>query len=247
MKICKDGRIWGQNNKEAKDHLGILMKGSSKNYVKKGYNPNSAHKGKKINKEIHLLEKICKTCGKKFLTAPSRIKTGRGKFCSRKCVDIWSHLKKKKKNNPHWQGGHFIKKNCLTCGKEFSARQDRKERSKFCSKSCRTIHTVLNMKKSGTSIELKVEEILKKLGIQYESQKVIPEGRTIGDFYIPKQRLVIYCDGTYWHSLLGRARKDNTQDLILNLNGYQVLRLSENDIKNNIKNCSNRIQKQLKE
>jgi len=24
MRVCKDGRIWGQNNKEARDHLGIL-------------------------------------------------------------------------------------------------------------------------------------------------------------------------------------------------------------------------------
>ena len=46
MKICKDGRIWGQNNKEAKEHLGSLKCGShiKENYVKKGYNPNSAIK-----------------------------------------------------------------------------------------------------------------------------------------------------------------------------------------------------------
>ncbi len=35
MKICKDGRIWGQNNKEAGNHLGILT-GRKYNYVKKG-------------------------------------------------------------------------------------------------------------------------------------------------------------------------------------------------------------------
>ena len=34
MKICKDGRIWGQNNKEAGDHLGILT--GSKGYTGKG-------------------------------------------------------------------------------------------------------------------------------------------------------------------------------------------------------------------
>ena len=28
MRICKDGRIWGQNNKEARGHLGILTKGA---------------------------------------------------------------------------------------------------------------------------------------------------------------------------------------------------------------------------
>ena len=38
-KICKDGRIWGQNNKEAGSHLGIRT--INKN-VKKGYNVKSA-------------------------------------------------------------------------------------------------------------------------------------------------------------------------------------------------------------
>ena len=34
MKICKDGRIYGQNNKEAGDHLGILT--GRKRYIKTG-------------------------------------------------------------------------------------------------------------------------------------------------------------------------------------------------------------------
>ncbi len=52
LKVCKDGRIWGQNNKEASDHLGVLVtKGRqeyfreyrrqhpqpSQPYIKKGY------------------------------------------------------------------------------------------------------------------------------------------------------------------------------------------------------------------
>ena len=38
MKICKDGRIWGQNNQEAGNHLGILAikRGTGKGYL--GYN-----------------------------------------------------------------------------------------------------------------------------------------------------------------------------------------------------------------
>ena len=44
MKICKDGRIWGQNNKDAK-----------KPYIKKGYNMNSAYpKGHKPTEETKL-------------------------------------------------------------------------------------------------------------------------------------------------------------------------------------------------
>jgi hypothetical protein len=43
VKVCKDGRIWGQNNKEAGCHLGVSMGKKTINgqYVKKGYSPNS--------------------------------------------------------------------------------------------------------------------------------------------------------------------------------------------------------------
>ena len=48
MKICKDGRVWGQNNKKAGNHLGIILTGRKHPYIKKGYNLNSAFpKGKK--------------------------------------------------------------------------------------------------------------------------------------------------------------------------------------------------------
>lgn len=37
MKICKDGRIWGQNNKQAGDHLGIVR---HNHHIKKGVKGN---------------------------------------------------------------------------------------------------------------------------------------------------------------------------------------------------------------
>ena len=36
MKICKDGRVWGQNNKEAGKHLGISTGRKKYPYIKKG-------------------------------------------------------------------------------------------------------------------------------------------------------------------------------------------------------------------
>ena len=47
-KVCKDGRILGQNNKEAGNHLGILI---SRKYIKKGWNPNSIGKHFKKGRE----------------------------------------------------------------------------------------------------------------------------------------------------------------------------------------------------
>jgi very-short-patch-repair endonuclease len=76
------------------------------------------------------------------------------------------------------------------------------------------------------------------LNVQFEEQKVIPEGRTIADFYIPEQRLVIYADGDYWHSLPNVKKRDETQNFLLEFHGYKVLRLWEKAIKNNeFKKC----------
>ncbi|TSA28589.1 hypothetical protein D4R71_00355 [bacterium] len=56
-KICKDGRIWGQNNKEAGGHLGL--KTGKRKYIKKGYNTNSAENIKVKFKKGHLPTKGC--------------------------------------------------------------------------------------------------------------------------------------------------------------------------------------------
>lgn len=48
MKICKDGRIWGQNNKEAGGHLGTLT--GQRKYVKQGYNAQKRSEEKLGNK-----------------------------------------------------------------------------------------------------------------------------------------------------------------------------------------------------
>ncbi len=48
MKICKDGRVWGQNNKEAREHLGILT--GKREYIKIGYNRKKRSEEKVGNK-----------------------------------------------------------------------------------------------------------------------------------------------------------------------------------------------------
>lgn len=101
-------------------------------------------------------------------------------------------------------------------------------------------------KTKNTSIELKVEQMLKELGINYESQKCIPEGRTIADFYIPEQRLVIYADGLYWHSKPERIIRDKKQNVLLKQNGFNILRLGENEIKNSPELVVDKINKKIK-
>jgi len=184
------------------------------------------------------IKRICQICKKEFFVKPCYLKKSLeyGKTCSNKCKGI----AKKGNKNPKWAQ---IEKRCLTCGKKIwvAPHKIKRGHGKFCSKSYFGTYNVKHMKYKNTSIELKVEEILKKLGIQYESQKVIPEGRTIADFYIPEQRVVIYADGIYWHSSLKTQQRDATQDLLLGLNGYKVLRLPETEINNSKRSCLRRI------
>jgi hypothetical protein len=67
---------------------------------------------------------ICKKCGKVFFVSENRIKNGRGRFCSKKC--LYEFLKKGKKLN------------CLNCKKEIWVNPTRLNKNKkhYCSKKC---------------------------------------------------------------------------------------------------------------
>lgn len=47
----------------------------------------------------------CKECGKEFITFPSRLKRGRGKFCSNKCAGVYNA----KVGKTGFKKGHQIK------------------------------------------------------------------------------------------------------------------------------------------
>ncbi|MDD5540520.1 MAG: DUF559 domain-containing protein [Candidatus Marinimicrobia bacterium] len=175
-------------------------------------------------------KKECLNCGKEFFVKHCYINK-RSKFCSHKCKGKWMSKNLLGEKNSCWRGGK-IEKQCLVCGKSFFVfpHSIKAGYGKFCSQSCSTIYMLKHNRKKNTSIELKVEEYLKKSGVKFESQKVIPEGRTIADFYIPEQRLVIYADGKYWHGRPEVKNRDQQQDFQLGFNGYKVLRLGEDEI-----------------
>lgn len=76
-----------------------------------------------------------------------------------------------------------------------------------------------------TSIERAAAAVLEALGVGYLPNHQI--GRYVVDFYIPASRLVIECDGTYWHSLPGAPEKDAVRDAYLTAQGLRVVRIGE--------------------
>lgn len=91
-----------------------------------------------------------------------------------------------------------------------------------------------------TSIELKMEAELQKRNINY--QKQVPLCKiAIVDFYLPEYRIVVQCDGDYWHNKIGAKEKDERQDKVLTFNGFNVYRFWEHEINESVKECVDKI------
>lgn len=87
--------------------------------------------------------------------------------------------------------------------------------------------------RSGTRIELAVRAELDRLGIKYQIGQCI-----VGyfpDILLPARHVVIECDGTYWHSLPNAPERDRKRDAKLLAAGYRTVRLSQVDIKRDVK------------
>lgn len=76
----------------------------------------------------------CKVCEKKFLTYPSKLKAGRGKYCSNECRHQARSEQLKGKNSDFWRGGK-VKLSCAECGTPFEAAKSRKK-ARYCSHKC---------------------------------------------------------------------------------------------------------------
>lgn len=103
---------------------------------------------------------------------------------------------------------------------------------------------VISLRKSGlkeTGIEKKVRQCLSELGIPFESEFTFDGIGTV-DFFLPQYRLVVECDGEYWHNLDGVREKDATRDAKLQAEGLRVMRFTESQINKQIDSVRKAIQ-----
>lgn len=103
------------------------------------------------------------------------------------------------------------------------------------------------MKQGGKSS--KIEEImyraLSKKGIEVRRQYPIA-GRYLADFCIPSMKVIIECDGDYWHSLPEISERDKKRDLYLKKDGWKVLHFFEREIREDASSCVDKILLQLR-
>ena len=151
-----------------------------------------------------------------------------------------NHADFKGEKHPRWKGGE-IRINCKICGKEktFPVSTIKKGQGKFCSQKCFSIWNIKHMKKKDTSIELAVENELKRRGIPYLKQVPI-KGIALVDFLLPN-KIIIQADGDYWHSRKKNKGKDISQDTELYFKNYKVFRFTETEINKSAKKCINKV------
>ncbi len=80
----------------------------------------------------------------------------------------------------------------------------------------------------GSSIEQKITNEAKKNGFVFYNNHRI--GKYFADLYFPNYKMVVECDGKYWHGLPSAWMRDGRRDFWFRNNGYGVIRLKEDEI-----------------
>jgi len=175
----------------------------------------------------------CKWCDKDVYKAKSLQSSNM--FCSNECAN-------------KWQGRNKLEFICKICGKKFRWSKSRITQSNptYCSMKCRNNDkehmincgiqsTLIQQKKRGLNkLELKGREILKYLGLEFNEQ-VLMFNKFLVDVLLKDKKIIIQWDGEYWHNKPKRKQLDISQDAYMKKCGYKILRITDVQIKNNIK------------
>jgi very-short-patch-repair endonuclease len=161
-------------------------------------------------------------CKVKFLLSPSRVKNSKKNYHNLACY--WKSIKG---IVPWSKGKKITEKHRLNLSISHRGSTSKEELKK------RGLTGLLKQQsmKRPTSIEKTVYDFLLLKGIIFERQKLI-NNKFLVDVYIPSSNLVIEVDGNYWHSLDRVMKKDKAENAYLGKCGFNLLRLSEEEINN---------------
>ena len=128
---------------------------------------------------------------------------------------------------------------CPICGKIWKRETARLQEAKTCTKKCASIKGYLSGDRKETGIELKIQEMLRSLAIDFVVQKPLL-GITIADVFI-YPNVAIFADGDYWHKGEDKEYRDMEKTKSLEKHRYIVLRLTETEINKDPENTLEKI------
>ena len=184
---------------------------------------------KKIGKIVK-----CDYCGKETYKYKCHLENYKNHFCSLVCAN-------------KYQGRNKLTFICKICGRQFEWSKSRIGYANplYCSWECRLKdkehirknaingNLIQQNKKGLNKLELAGRKILQDLGIKFNEQ-VLMFDKFLVDILLKNKKIVIQWDGIYWHNKSKRKALDKSQDAYMKKCGYQVIRITDTQIKNNL-------------
>lgn len=143
-----------------------------------------------------------------------------------------------KGRNNYWLEGDKNPNKRLEARKRVSKQMKRQWKEGITKPNQKGINAIIEWRKTAvfpkkdTSIEVKIQNFLKILGIEFFTHQYMKiEHGYQCDILIPSMNLVIECDGDYWHKYSTGRDIDHIRTSELLSKGFKVLRLWENEIK----------------
>ena len=99
-------------------------------------------------------------------------------------------------------------------------------------------------KKAESAAERRVQRCLQTFGVHYHKHKPLLN-RFVADIYLPKAKVDIEVDGSYWHSRPEWKARDRKRDAQIRSSGIRVVRISESRINEDIKKAVRAALKQV--
>jgi very-short-patch-repair endonuclease len=175
-------------------------------------------------------QRTCPYCGTTFLVSG----VNRSKVCcSQVCAKRYAARTSVGPAHPLWKPK--VRMTCEVCGAVRELKPSLAARFRVCSRACAAARSRMGNPRT-SSLETRMAEAMRGLGLRPLPQA--PFGPYNVDFAFPEARLVVECDGAYWHSLPKQKRIDHSKDAYLANRGWRVLRLTEAAIKASPATCA---------
>jgi very-short-patch-repair endonuclease len=183
--------------------------------------------------------KICAYCQTAFLCPPYHPEI---RNCSNTCAKRYRALTVRGPNHPLYK--EPIPVACEMCGKVRLHKPSVAPKVRACSRQC-AAGLVQRAFPRVSSIERAMAEAFARADLPAIGQH--PIDMYVADFAFPEARLVVECDGTYWHGRDRQQARDRQKDGYLHSRGWRVLRLPEVDIRTDPSACVERVISLLRE
>lgn len=210
-----------------------------------------ANKGKRLSEETR--QRMSKALKMRVINWGDKISAAKKKWYvsndGRMFIEKLRH--RTNLNNPMFNKSEEIKK------RHWTRLSDEYKRNEIINKF-RKARMLQRFPLKSTNIEIMMQEELKKRNINFITHYPILD-ICWPDIIIPKEKLLIQCDGDWWHAnpkfynhenlseiQKNNVRRDTFQDAILRQNGWNIMRFWGSEITNNISFCVDRVEKFLR-